>query len=164
MAGSVPERRLRRFARRSARPPLRSHCHRGQVLPPQRSRRAFGSQPTSAPSAQTAKVGHLHHRGPPLIPGAAPLPICVRADNSHQPNSRWYTGSGIYRHTWLVVTSPVHVAQWGTYVAVSQMTGDFAMVRVRTRLANDGKTHSDCTLVTTLLDKDGKLIQTAEGT
>jgi len=43
------------------------------------------------------------------------------------------------------------------------MTGDFAMVRVRTRLANDGKTHSDCTLVTTLLDKDGKVIQTAEG-
>ena len=100
---------------------------------------------------------------PHLNFGARDNLIAVRADNSHQPNSRWYTGSGIYRHTWLVVTSPVHVAQWGTYVAISQMTGDFAMVRVRTRLANDGKTHSDCTLVTTLLDKDGKLIQTAEG-
>jgi len=100
---------------------------------------------------------------PHLNFGARDNLIAVRADNSHQPNSRWYTGSGIYRHTWLVVTSPVHVAQWGTYIAISQMTGDFAMVRVRTRLANDGKTHSNCTLVTTLLDKDGKAIQTAEG-
>ena len=62
-----------------------------------------------------------------------------------------------------MVTGRVHVAQWGTYVAVSQTTGDFAMVRVRTRLANDGKTNSNCTLLTTLLDKDGKAIQTAEG-
>src|SRR5450755_2765218 len=72
MAGSVPKRGLRRFTRRSARAPLRSHCHRGQVVPPQRSRRAFGSQPAPAPSAQTAKVGHLHHRGPPLFPRGGP--------------------------------------------------------------------------------------------
>ena len=100
---------------------------------------------------------------PHLNFGARDNLIAVRADNSHQPNSRWYTGSGIYRHTWLVITGRVHVAQWGTYFAVSQMTGDFAMVRVRTRLVNDGKTHSNCTLVTTLLDGDGKVIQTAEG-
>src|SRR5450631_4876767 len=71
MAGSVPKRGLRRFTRRSARAPLRSHCHRGQVVPPQRSRRAFGSQPTPAPPAQAAKVGHLRHRWPP--PGAASI-------------------------------------------------------------------------------------------
>jgi beta-galactosidase len=36
--------------------------------------------------------------------------IAVRVDNSHQPNSRWYTGSGIYRHVRLVVVDPVHVS------------------------------------------------------
>src|SRR5450631_1490827 len=71
MAGSVPKRGLRRFTRRSARAPLRSHCHRGQVVPPQRSRRAFRSQPTPAPPAQATKVGHLRHRWPP--PGAASI-------------------------------------------------------------------------------------------
>jgi beta-galactosidase len=45
-----------------------------------------------------------------------------RADNSPQPSSRWYTGSGIYRHTWLVAVNPVHVAQWGTFVALSRVS------------------------------------------
>jgi len=39
--------------------------------------------------------------------------ISVRVDNSQQINSRWYSGSGIYRHVWMMVTEPVHVAQWG---------------------------------------------------
>ncbi len=37
--------------------------------------------------------------------------ISVRVDNSQQPNSRWYSGSGIYRHVWLVITEPLHVGQ-----------------------------------------------------
>ena len=45
--------------------------------------------------------------------------IAVRVDNSLQPNSRWYSGSGIYRHVWLVSTDPVHVAQWGTTIRTS---------------------------------------------
>ncbi|UCG89335.1 MAG: beta galactosidase jelly roll domain-containing protein, partial [Gemmatimonadota bacterium] len=35
--------------------------------------------------------------------------VAVRVDNSHQPNTRWYSGSGIYRHVWLTVTDPLHV-------------------------------------------------------
>src|SRR5213078_1975419 len=47
--------------------------------------------------------------------GAGRNVIAVRVDNSQQPNSRWYSGSGIYRHVRLVTTDPVHVDQWGTY-------------------------------------------------
>ena len=42
--------------------------------------------------------------------------LAVRVDNSAQPNSRWYSGSGIYRHVRVVVTDPVHVAHWGVLV------------------------------------------------
>lgn len=38
--------------------------------------------------------------------------IAVRVDNAEQPNSRWYSGCGIYRNVWLRKLAPVHVAQW----------------------------------------------------
>ena len=45
--------------------------------------------------------------------------VAVRVDNSDQPNSRWYSGCGIYRHVWLTKTGPVHVKHWGTKVTSS---------------------------------------------
>jgi beta-galactosidase len=90
--------------------------------------------------------------------------IAVKVDNSHQPNCRWYSGSGIYRHTWLLATSRVHVAYWGTFVTTPQVSKDAATVRIKTRVRNDGPSAARCTLVTSLLDKDGKTVQTAEAT
>ena len=71
--------------------------------------------------------------------------IAVKADNSHQPNCRWYSGSGIYRHTWLLVTSQVHVADWGTFVTTPQVDMDSAIVQVKTRVQNEGKSAVECT-------------------
>ncbi len=51
---------------------------------------------------------------PHLVPGRNVL--AVRVDNSMQPNSRWYSGSGIYRNVRLVATNDIHIDQWGTYV------------------------------------------------
>ena len=45
--------------------------------------------------------------------------IAVRVDNSDQPNSRWYSGCGIYRHVWLTSTADVHIDHWGVYVKTS---------------------------------------------
>ncbi len=47
--------------------------------------------------------------------------VAVRVDNSRQTNCRWYSGSGIYRHTWLTATNRVHVAQWGTSVTTPRV-------------------------------------------
>lgn len=48
----------------------------------------------------------------PLLNFTGPNLLAVRVDNSAQPNSRWYSGSGIYRHVRVVVTGPTHVAHW----------------------------------------------------
>ncbi len=82
--------------------------------------------------------------------------IAVKVDNSRQPNCRWYSGSGIYRHTWLLATNHVHVAYWGTFVTSPHVSKDNATLQVRTRVRNEGKSAAACTLVTTLFDKDGK--------
>ena len=49
--------------------------------------------------------------------------VAVRVDNSDQPNSRWYSGCGIYRHVWLTETAPVHVKHWGVHVTADATTG-----------------------------------------
>ena len=49
--------------------------------------------------------------------------VAVRVDNSDQPNSRWYSGCGIYRHVWLTRTGGVHVKHWGVHAASSMAKG-----------------------------------------
>jgi len=90
--------------------------------------------------------------------------IAVKVDNSHQTNCRWYSGSGIYRHTWLLTTNRVHVAPWGTFVNASRISNNAATLRISTRIQNQGKTPVRCTLVSSLLDRDEKIVQTSEAT
>jgi beta-galactosidase len=63
--------------------------------------------------------------------------IAVRVDNSQQPNSRWYSGSGIYRHVRLVTTAPLHVDQWGTYITTPNVSSDSSRITIRTTLRNE---------------------------
>ena len=51
--------------------------------------------------------------------------VAVRVDNSDQPNSRWYSGCGIYRHVWLTTTNPIHIKHWGVYVHDGKVEVDF---------------------------------------
>lgn len=88
--------------------------------------------------------------------------IAVRVDNSRQTNCRWYSGSGIYRHTWLLTTAPLRVAYWGTQVTTSQVSANAATVQVKTKVANAQRTASVCNLVTAILDAQGKTVQTKE--
>lgn len=84
--------------------------------------------------------------------------IAVRVDNSRQTNCRWYSGSGIYRHTLLVATHPVHIAPWGVFVSTPQVSKNSATVQVRTRAQNQTSKSSHCSLNTELLDCDGKVL------
>src|SRR5205823_3150304 len=87
--------------------------------------------------------------------------IAVRVDNSQQPNSRWYSGSGIYRHVRLVTTNPVHVDQWGTYVTTPEATPARARVTIRTTVRNESRADQPITLRTVVYDAAGKAVATA---
>jgi beta-galactosidase len=82
--------------------------------------------------------------------------LAVRVDNSAQPNSRWYSGSGIYRHVRVVVTDPTHVAHWGVFVTTPEVSQKAALVSVRTRLANESDREAKVTVRTTLRDQAGQ--------
>jgi beta-galactosidase len=86
----------------------------------------------------------------------------VKVDNSRQPSSRYYTGSGIYRHTWLAAVNPMHVAHWGTFVTTPRVTKEAAAVYAKTRVRNENGASAACTLVSAIVDRDGKTVQTAE--
>jgi beta-galactosidase len=85
--------------------------------------------------------------------------LAVRVDNSRQTNCRWYSGSGIYRHTWLLATEKLHVAHWGTFVTTPKVSRDEAIVQVRTRVRNESAGELPCTLTTSILDKEGNSIR-----
>ena len=85
--------------------------------------------------------------------------IAVRVDNSLQPNCRWYSGSGIYRHTWLIITNPVHIAQWGTCVRTPSVSPERADVEVTTRVKNTGESDADCELTIEIVDQNGAVVE-----
>ena len=82
--------------------------------------------------------------------------IAVRVDNSQQPNSRWYSGSGIYRHVRLVKANPVHVDQWGTYITTPEVTPDSSRVTIRTTVRNQGHGVQAIVLRTAIVDSAGE--------
>jgi beta-galactosidase len=88
--------------------------------------------------------------------------VAVRVDNSLQTNCRWYSGSGIYRHTWLLSTSLVRVAHWGTFVTYPRLSKDSATAEVKTKVVNGLKSAAQCSLTTTILDKENNTVQAKE--
>ena len=87
--------------------------------------------------------------------------IAVRVDNSDQPNSRWYSGCGIYRHVWLTQTEHTHVAHWGTYVTSSlSKNNKTATFNVMVEVANKTK---DTQITNILLDAGGNEIAKSNG-
>ncbi len=91
-----------------------------------------------------------------------PNVLAVRVDNSAQPNSRWYSGSGIYRHVRVVVTDPTHVAHWGVFVNTPKVSDDSATVSIQTKVANDSANPANITVETTLYDHAGNAAGTTK--
>lgn len=82
--------------------------------------------------------------------------IVVKVDHRESPSSRWYSGSGIYRHVWLKVLDPVHVSTWGTYITTPKITKESAEVKVVSTLNNTSSRKRKLTIHYRILDAKGK--------
>jgi len=71
-----------------------------------------------------------------LRPSGQPNVLAVRADNTVQPASRYYTGAGIYRHVRLVSTGDTHFTYGGVFVSAPQATAAQAKVQVQAEVVN----------------------------
>ncbi|MFE9899683.1 glycoside hydrolase family 2 TIM barrel-domain containing protein [Streptomyces achromogenes] len=95
--------------------------------------------------------------------GSTPNVLAVRVRN-RLPSSRWYSGSGIYREARLVITEPVHVARWGTYVTTPEVTAGRALVRVRTTARNDSGAAADVEIRSRITAPDGRTVARTDTT
>src|SRR5436190_3721642 len=86
--------------------------------------------------------------------------IAVRVRNEGR-NSRWYSGSGIYRHVWLISTTPVHVEPWGVFITTPTVSVNNSIVNVKTTIVNE-QNFSSLKLVTSIRDGKNKIVATAE--
>jgi beta-galactosidase len=84
--------------------------------------------------------------------------IAVRVDNSKQPNCRWYSGSGIYRHVWIIVTDPIHIGNWGVGITTPLVSSEKATVTIKTVIKNETDLPQDIIISTQLTDKKMKSV------
>ena len=87
--------------------------------------------------------------------------IVVKVDNSQQPNSRWYSGSGIYRNVWLVTTGKIFIDHWGTYITTPKVDMESASIHIALKINNSGSQEKMVALKTTVYDAGGIRVATA---
>jgi len=94
----------------------------------------------------------------PLVKFGGDNLLAVRVDHSRFADSRWYTGSGIYRHVRLRITDPLHIGQWGVFVTTPEVTPDAAVVRIQTSIESTTTPTGLCSLESAIVDADGNTV------
>jgi len=84
--------------------------------------------------------------------------IAVKVDNSLQPDSRWYSGSGIYRNVWLTSTAKIAVAHWGTFVTANNL----GKVEIQTQIQNKTLKSQTVLVINSVYSTAGKLLVKSE--
>ncbi|MDR0833033.1 MAG: DUF4982 domain-containing protein [Candidatus Symbiothrix sp.] len=97
-------------------------------------------------------TGYITFDGKPNI-------LAVRADNTPQPASRWYTGAGIYRHVELITVDPVHFERYGVFITTPEASREKATVAVQASVANQSKTDRTLQVQTTITSPAGKSLK-----
>ncbi|HEX7584422.1 MAG TPA: glycoside hydrolase family 2 TIM barrel-domain containing protein, partial [Prolixibacteraceae bacterium] len=82
--------------------------------------------------------------------------------NNPGKNSRWYSGSGIYRHVTMQITDLVNIPIWGTYITTPEVSADKATVKVETTVNNITSEDVDVTVSTQILSPDGVAVSQTE--
>lgn len=85
--------------------------------------------------------------------------LAVFVDNQTVRNSRWYSGTGIFRHVWLIATEKVYVRNWGTAVTTPVVATTESQISIQTDLVNDLSTDQQRTVETTIYDEAGSALK-----
>lgn len=88
--------------------------------------------------------------------------VTVHVNNSALPNSRWYSGSGIYRPVWLMVGDSIHMKPWGIFATTPEVSLESSRVSVKTEVENSGLCEDVVKVSTTILDTEGVVAATQE--
>ena len=99
---------------------------------------------------------------PYLKYGSEKNTIAVKVDNSKQPNSRWYSGSGIYRNVWLTVVNKIHVDNWGVFVTTPVITKEKASIQLNYTIVNSSGSAVWLKLNHALYDESNKQVAQIE--
>lgn len=90
--------------------------------------------------------------------------VAVKVDNTDQPNSRWYSGCGIYRNVWLTKTDNIRVAPWGTWIRTPLVNKAKADVLITTTICNSNPYGVDVDVHTVITDNNGIKVASEVGT
>ncbi len=90
--------------------------------------------------------------------------ISVKVNHKDVADSRWYTGSGIYRDVYLTITDPIHIDQYGVFVTTPEVSAEKATVAVNIQLNNETSKHENIQIRNTLFDQNGNTINTSSET
>lgn len=111
----------------------------------------LGKRPSGYSSLEYDLTPWLNSRGENNI-------LAVRADNSQQPNSRWYSGSGIYRNTSLIVTDPVHVVRDGVFIHTKESSHANASLEAQVTVTNTGDNEDSIRIFSRLISPQGRVV------
>ncbi len=84
--------------------------------------------------------------------------LAVRVDHTRFADSRWYTGSGIYRHVHLYIRDKLHLGHWGVYVTTPEISDESGTVRIETTLKNDATRTRAFSLQSDIVTAQGHIV------
>lgn len=87
--------------------------------------------------------------------------LTVHVDHSRYVDSRWYTGSGIYRNVKLVTVDKLHIPIWGTFLTTPEISDELARIKLEVKVNNDSKTTTPFVIATSIYDPSGQEVATA---
>ncbi|RPD99113.1 glycoside hydrolase family 2 protein [Aureibaculum marinum] len=88
--------------------------------------------------------------------------LSVYVDHSRYADSRWYTGSGIYRNVKLITTNKLHIPIWGTFVTTPEITKEVAKINIEITVKNDNSNSESYEIETNILDKSDSIVTSSK--
>ncbi|MAS70334.1 beta-galactosidase GalB [Zunongwangia profunda] len=104
-------------------------------------------------------IGFEYDLTPYLHYGSQDNTIVVKADNSDQPNSRWYSGSGIYRNVWLKKLNKIHIPNWGTFITTPSISKEKALVNITAKIKNEFLEDKEIEVQITIFQDDQEIVK-----